>query len=391
MTVEWFDLGQRLHAAATGRPAARLLHAPVVAVAHPVAVRATRRRGAGIADVAVEIATPGGGCDRATGVEGLDLLGAAGVTVTSAVPSTLLHDSPGTLDELLRLAHAAPPGSDRDDVAAHIAWWHDRRDFPGGRAVVDLVSVCRTRWALGVEPVAEEIARTWRAWTGVEDDSASGVLDLHERVTAGDPLPHLDVLAEDDLHAWAAARSQHGDGWDWRRQDTASRAALGLRARCDAADLYSAALLSDPLFRRRALHTGHVVQGIWTTTSLRPRRAAVSAARLDARLRPGNAVAGWVGGPDSNAEAGFTGTVAEASVEHGRLTLALTGIGGVPVDSGQPVTLIPAPPDVYQQRRGRRTYRALYADRRSWLTTGRRPTVSRRDVPLAVLVAAAHD
>ena len=41
MTAEWFDLGQRLHAASTGTLAARLRHAPISSGSQPVAVRAS--------------------------------------------------------------------------------------------------------------------------------------------------------------------------------------------------------------------------------------------------------------------------------------------------------------------------------------------------------------
>ena len=44
----------------------------------------------------------------------------------------------------------------------------------------------------------------------------------------------------------------------------------------------------------------------------------------------------------------------------------------------------------HRQRAGRKTYRALYSARRSWLTTGRTPTATRRPVPLDVLVAGAE-
>jgi len=42
-------------------------------------------------------------------------------------------------------------------------------------------------------------------------------------------------------------------------------------------------------------------------------------------------------------------------------------------------------------RHGRSRYRRLYAARRSWLTTGRTPTPSRRPVPLEVLIAGADE
>ena len=386
MTAEWFDLGQRLRAADTGHAVDRLAHAPVVRAARPIAVRA-RLTGQ---HVTVTAAAPHHRPATATGPAALDLLGSLGVSVTTASPATLITDQPTTLGLLHRLALTAARNSDHDAVAAHIAWWRDRADFPGGRAVVDTLAACSLRWVTGTGPAAEKIAATWRRWLDQSDDSTAGLLGLHQRLTAGLPLTWLDLLAEDDVWAYTLAQSEHSDGLDWRRPDSTSRAALGLRGRCDASDLYAAALLTDPLHRRRAVHTGHVVTGTAHLLGDKLRRVEVSCDRLDARLRPGNDVRGWVGTPTTVA-APFSATISAAVVRSARLVMTLSGVGQVygPCD-GQPITLIPQPPSVQRQRAGRRTYRALYSARRSWLTTGRTPTASRRPVPLDVLVAGAE-
>lgn len=386
MTVEWFDLGQRLYAARTGQPVARLAHAPVVAAHRPVAVRA-RRDGD---QVSVTAAAVGVASTLATGPAALDLLGALGVTLAADTAATLVTDDPATLPLLYRLARTAQPDTDHDAVAAHIAWWRDRADFPGGRAVVETLDACRTRWLLGTAPDAERAPATWRRWLAVVDDSVTGLLDLHELLSDGEPLQWLDVLADDDEYAYGQAQTDHGDGYDWRRPDTTSRAALGLRSRCDASDLHAAALLTDPIYRRRAVHTGHVVTGTAHPLRDKLRRVEVTAARLDARIRPGNDVHGWSGPPASNGPA-FSATIASASVHAGRLVLTLSGTTGTGAPSdGATVTLMPQPPSISRQRQGRRTYRALYSARRSWLTTGRTPTATRRPVPLDVLVAGAE-
>lgn len=385
MTVEWFDLGQRLRAASTGQPGHRLQHAPIVRVPHPVAVRA-RLDGRHVSVTAV---APGQRPATATGFAALDLLDSLGVTLTMPVPATLITDAPATLGLLHRLALSAPTDTDLDAVAAHIAWWRDRADFPGGRAVVDTVAACRARWVTGTAPATEASPTTWRHWLTVPDDSVAGLLGLHDRLTDGPPLQWLDTMAEDDLWAFSAAQSEHSDGFDWRRADSTSRAALGLRSRCDAADLYAAALLTDSMHRLRAVHTGHVVTGTAHPLADRLKRVEVTCPRLDARLRPGNDVTGWVGTP-LDAHPVFSASVAEATVHAGRLVLTLTGsTGHVPLD-GQSVTLLPAPPSLQRQRAGRKFYRSLYSARRSWLTTGRTPTVTRRPVPLDVLVAGAE-
>ncbi len=385
MTAEWFDLGQRLRAATSGHPVPRLMHAPVASVLHPVAVRA-RRRGD---QITVTAAAPGQRPATATGHAALDLLGALGVTLAAPSPATLVTDDPATLGSLYRLALTAAPDSDADTVAAHIAWWRDRADYPAGRAVVDTLSACRTRWTLGTDPAAEHHPGPWRSWLGIPDDSVTGLLDLHTLLTAGPPLPWLDVLAEDDVWSYGPAQSEHSDGLDWRRPDSTSRAALGLRSRCDAADLYAAALLTDPIYRRRAVHTGHVVTGTAKPLGDKLKRVEVTCTRLDSRLRPGNALTGWVGGPATSA-APFTASVTAATVHAGHLILTLSGTTGAAPGDGDPVTLTTAPPNPHRQRAGRKTYRALYSARRSWLTTGRTPTATRRPVPLDVLVAGAE-
>src|SRR5699024_10463501 len=119
-------------------------------------------------------------------------------------------------------------------------------------------------------------------------------------------------------------------------------------------------------------------------------KVEVTCSRLDARLRPGNELTGWVGHPHTFGAAPFSATVAASTVKAGSLVLTLTGTtGAVPYD-GQTITLTPTPPNPYRQRAGRATYRSLYSARRSWLTTGRTPTTSRRPVPLDVLVAGAE-
>ena len=385
MTVEWFDLGQRLRAVDTGQAVTRLLHAPLLTVAHPIAARATLTAGR----VTVTAASPGSAPATASGPDALALLGTLGARITALSPPTLITDHPATLGLLHRLALTATPGTPGDDVAALIAWWRDRADFPGGRAVVDTVSACRTRWITGDTPDSETRPTTWRQWLGIPGDSLTGVLRVHELLSTGQPLPFLRALAEDDLYAYTTAQSEHGDGFDWRRPDTPSRAALGLRARCDAADLYAAALLADPLYRVRAVHTGHVLTGTAEPLGDRLKRTRLTCHRLDSRLRPGAAVNGWVGGPEDTA-APFSATVSAAAVEHGQLVLTLSGVTGHAPATGQRATIHPAPPNLARQRQGRRSYRALYADRRSWLTTGRTPTPTRRDVPLDVLVAGAE-
>lgn len=387
MSVEFYDLAQRLHAARTGQPVPRLLHSPVPSIARPLAVRA-RQQGP---SVLVTAACPGSPPVTARDHDALTALGDLGVRVTADTWQTLLTDDPATLPALLHLARRADPDSPAGQVAAHIAWWANRTDFPGSSAVVQLLPGCRARWVTGTVPQAEQQPVTWRTWLQVADDGCAGLLNLLDRLTDAPPLALLDTVAEDDAWSWGRAQSEHTDGWDWRRPDTTGRAAVGLRARCDAADLYAAALLSDPIYRRRAVHTGHAVLGQACQPSTGRNRLSVLCERMDARLRTGNTVTGWTGAPGDSTTDRFHGTVSTTGMHDGRLLLTLTGVTSHRPVEHATVTLIPAAPSTGTMRAGRQRYARLYGARRSWLTTGRTPTPTRRDVPLEVLIAGAED
>ena len=380
MSVEWFDLGARLYAARVGRCVPKLRAAPVVASPHVVAVHASVGRDR----VSVTLLPEGGQPVTATGTKALDALGEAGIRVDAPTPTTLAVDGPGTVAALAALC--ARPGR-RDDVAGHIGWWLDRADFPSGRAVVNVTRACQTRGVPDPPPPDEGGPGGWREWLGVTDRGIDGVRALYRRVTAGPVLPGLALLAEDDVFAWQAAQKSYANGWDWRRPDTPARAAVGLRGRCDAADLYEAALLDDPLWQARAVHTGHVVVGTLHTLPGKIKRAEVRSTRQDTRLRPGKRITGHGGGPGAPGPV-FSGTIETAEVHGGAaLVLTITGVTGTPPNGT--VTLHESGPSAWSQRSARATYAGLYRRRSSWLSTGRFPPVMRRDVPLAVLVAAA--
>ncbi|MBA3019611.1 hypothetical protein [Propionicimonas sp.] len=389
MSAEWFELGQRLHAATSGRLVPRLRHAPLLAGAKPVAVRATEQGGV----VRVSAAAPGGQPGSGQGLDGLALLAGLGVSLDEPEPATLVTDDPGTLRTLLGLARTVAVGCAADAVAGHIAWWADRADFPGGGAVADVVAGCRARWISGQAPKAEYGAALWRDRLGVGDASVAGVLDVYAQATAGDPLRFLSDLATDDSFSYDMARKAHCDGWDWRRPDQTSRAACGLRGRCDAADLYAAALLSDPLWRARSVHAGSVVVGrIAVDAPATQRVVPVACARLDARLRAGAEVLWWLGAPGEVPDADYTGTVGAGAVVGGQLVLDVkTPFNRPTLKAGDLVTLMPAPPSVHRQHHGQMVYRKLQYSRRSWLTSGTAPAVRRRSVPLDVLLAGASD
>lgn len=387
MSADVFDLGLRMRAEKTRTVARRLVAAPVAPVCDVVAVSMERAR----SGVTFRVATPDAGTHSGSGADVLDALAAVGVSM--AAQTTVVVDGLATVDVLAGLARKVDASSSLGDVAAHVGWWAERADFPGGHAVCDVLSACRQRWVCGTAPSAERAVETWSDWLGLPSagNAAETLLGLHGRVSDGVALTHLDVLAEDHEYWWTRAQTGFAEGWDWTRPDTTSRAALGLRSRCDAADLYEDGLMQDPLFRLRGLHTGHVVVGVAARVAGdKLARVVVTSDRLDARLRAGTRVTGWVGAPQSSGPR-FTGEVLSTRAAGSRLQITLTGvsrsmIGADPVA----VTLHEAGPDPFGQRRSRGNLRGLYMTRRSWLTTGRTPTPTRRDVPLAVLVAGAN-
>jgi hypothetical protein len=400
MTAEWFDLGQRLYAATTGRLTARLAGAPIPATDHPVAIRA-RETGP---VVTVTAAVPGRAEATASGPAALTLLGNLGVLVSGSAWRTLVTDDHRTLPALLALARSAGPDGDTADTAAHLAWWADRADFPGSAAVVPLLAACRARWVTGSAPDDEHRAATWRAWLHVPRDDCAAMLAMLDLLHDGQPLALLDKIREDDQRCWVAAQREHADQRDWRHPDSTARAAAGLRSRCDTADLYAAALLTDPQHRLRAVHTGHVVTGqARYTAGVRAKAATpgtpavrgkqgsvtVTCDRMDCRLRPGADVTGWVGSPGDTGRSVFHGTVTAAAVSAGALHLTVTGPATNHPVTGDHVTLHPAAPSPRVLVEGRARYDRLYSTRTSWLTTGRTPGPERRDVPLDVMVAAA--
>lgn len=393
MTVEWFDLGQRLKALDRGRCVPRLRHAPMLPGSRPVAVRVRRQPRSG--RVLVEAAGRDGALAAGWDMDGLAALAAVGASLDQATPATLVVDDPGTLHGLVGLARRVGAGDRLEAVAAQVGWWADRADFPGGLAVADLIAGCRARWVTGQSPDAEGTMAVWRRWLDVADSHLAGMLAVYDLICAGDVLPLLAELGDDDAYSYGQASKALTEGWDWRRPDTVSRAAVGLRSRCDAADLYGAALLTDPLWRLRQVHTGEVVVGEVTDDVPAANLAVVEVrcARLDARLRAGTDLVWWVGGPATPIRAGgWVGTVRQAAVEQGHLLLSVR-VGArrdAPVQAGETVTLMPAPPSVHRQRSGRQSYRRLQYSRRSWLVTGRPATTSRRTVPLDVLLAGAE-
>ena len=387
MTAELYDLGMRLAAAARGRPADRLAGAPLSCPAAPVAVRAVQRKGL----VTAAAAVPGQAEQHASGPAVLDMLDRMGVQITAAPWRTLVTQDDATLPALLALARAAGRDGRHAGTAAHIGWWADRADFPGSTGVVPLLRACRERWVTGTAPAYEASARTWRAWLRVPGSGCTVMLAMLARVQAGSPLPLLASIEADTAESWELAQAAFAAGTDWRQPDTAASAAIGLWARNDAADLYTAALLHDPLYRRRAVHSGHVVTGTARIPDPEVKTTiTVTCNRADGRLREDDEVTGWTGSLAARPDQVFRGTIAAAEISGGTLMLTVACGRRHPKDNTL-VTLHAADP-VPKAMMSLRGYRErLYQAPRSWMATGRMPGPERREVPLGVLVAGAGD
>lgn len=393
MTVEYYDLGQRLRAAATGTPTPRMLYAPCLRPTSPVAVTVARgRRGA----ITVEAVTADGAA-TASGSTALDALARVGVT-TATMPRTLIVADRHTLTTLARAARAnSSPAT--VDAAAIIAWWEQRAEHPGSGAVLPLVSACRERWALGTDPRAEREIGAWLSWLRVQGHDGAALLHLADVVSSGPPLPGLDVAREADARSWDYFGERLVRGYNWRRTDTRTEAALGLATRSDATELYSSLRMRDPLAAVREQFAGNLVTGTVLACAGRG-PARIASTQPLCRLRPDTDVQGWRGtavqvpsaaqddhprltghlsSVTTNADQSIDLTIDDVTVRHGQI---------VP---GDVVTLRTAAVNPNQQSRGRHNLRARYTSASNWLSSGADPVVRRREVPLDVAIAAADD
>jgi hypothetical protein len=234
-------------------------------------------------------------------------------------------------------------------------------------------------------------------------------------VTAGTTLPGLDENAAADDRSWAYHLTRLAGGWDFRRPDTATEAALGLATRCDAADLFDSLRLDDPLVADRARFDGTIITG--TLTWLNQRTAELRADHLTCRLRSDKVIEGTTTGPAPGAFPGsaistcptlFRATVTDTRMgSDGTLTIHLEDVSlrraqpGATSQSarqsaapalavGQSVQLRPERVQAKQQQQSRTNRRSRYTGH-NWLIRSATPTPKRRDVPWDVVLAAASD
>jgi hypothetical protein len=399
MSVELYDLGQRLHAATRGVPAARSRYAPCLPATNPIAV-AIGPTGTGATGLSLAAAT-GSASDHRDAEDGLELLAHLGVDLARAHRTLVVPDR-DTLRALAALADAAPPGSRHDEQAAIVNWWVQRAEHPGSGAVLVLAEACSARWALGTAPRAEQDIATWCRWLGVADQSAPNLLRLAHLVADGHTLNGLLDLHETDTRSWTFHRERLQGGRPWRALDSRMEAALGLATRSDSADLYASLRLGDPLVALRESHDGGVITGTIThagTDGGKVRDFTVSTTRLACRLRSGAQVQGWSGAPLDlpTATTTFTGLLGDIRVSSTAsgpvlsLTVEDTVIRPNTLAVGSTVCIRPRAVDPKRQSFGRRTIGQRYRREGNWLAKGTTAPLHRRDVPLDVAIAAADD
>lgn len=390
MTVEFYDLAQRLYADQSGQPVLKVAASLFTLSPQAIYVEAHQDDAKG-APVAT-IGTASGSPITTKGVRVLRALAAAGARMdTTGEAVQLVIPDAASLAVLAGIAraHSQHPEDAVRAASAVVGWWVDRAGYPGTSAVINLLAHSRQRYITGAVPSRERHASFWRSAFGVQPGIA-GLVGWAARISRGEGLAALTSIREDDTYTYRLAAQRYEKRFDWTRNEPPPVAAMGLRMRCDTADLWESALLSDRLWRHRAVHTGHVTGGevIHATRAF----FTLKCPRLDSRLRVGADVVGWIGGVDSYDRATlFYGSVHAAHAVNGALTLTIAGVpyGNRP-NPGDWVTLMPAPPNEKTVRMGRARYRKLLFRGDSWIASGKTPGVRRRDVPLDVLCAAAE-
>lgn len=390
MTVEFFDLARRLYAAKTRKPVMQVAASLFTMGMNTIFVDAEKpESGPASATIWRHGAAP---TTVTGGVPVLRALAAAGAVMDphGFTPQLVVQDG-ASLAVLENVARAAARHDD-DAVrgaSAVVGWWVDRSGYPGTNAVVDLLAHSRQRYITGAIPSREQEAKYWRGVFALGDGPA-GTEAWASRIAKGDPLELAAIIRENDAYAYRAAAERFAQGWSWTGKEPAPIAAMGLRARCESADLWEAALRTDRLWRHRAVHTGHVTGG--TVTSATRSTFTVACPRMGSRLRAGSDIVGWIGGVDSADRAViFHGEIQSAEAHAGELHLTVARVQAANRPSiGHWVTLMPAPPNDRIVRMSRSRYRRLLFQGDSWIAAGKPPGVRRRDVPLDVLVAAAE-
>jgi hypothetical protein len=391
-SVELFDLGMRLRAAATGQCQPRLAHRVAVGEWPMVAVRV---QGKGSAAV-VSVERPGQAV----------LHGPLGCVLTSLVPDDtgpecLVVASRSQLRRLVGLAIDEAEGGPHDSAAARLGWWGQRAEHPGSAAVVVVADDCRQRWVTGAGPEAESDADTWAAWLGTAASRpTASLLATAGILRTGTMLATLGRRSRPDGEAVRGGdEGREGDdarSWDafvrspnarWRAWDSPRAAAIGLRSRSDAADFFARVLLDDPTWAVRARFEGRVVAA--TVDSMSGVTVRLVAHQSACRHRPGSKIV-----LRRSAGAALTADLGTAAVgSDGRLVLDVETARNARshLSVGERVEVVSPPVSLGSLVRGRTNLASRYALPAWTRDRGATAPDIRREVPLDVLVAAADD
>lgn len=391
MSADLYDLATRLRAAHHGAVVHRSTHATALVPFHPVALTTTRNSDGSI----TLAATSDGQHAEGTDADALAALDTLCVDLTEA-HRTLVIATRTDLRALADLAHRhgrSTSALGHQRVASVLAWWVQRADHPGTGAVLVVVDALRDRYTLPTGPEAERHLATWCTALAVPTTGPAALLDLATLATSGTALQGLGEAREADHRSWAYHRDRMLAGRPWATRDSRREAALGLTARCHAAELHDSNRLRDPLVAAREAFTGNVVTG--HVTHADRHTLTIVTSRPISRLRVDGEVTGWVGtalDADATTTRLTRGRLSAATIDTtGTLTLTIADVltRPSPLTVGTPITVLARPADPRQQSNGRRNLADRYRPRTNWLANGTAPDPRRRDVPLDVVIAAA--
>lgn len=380
-TTAAMDTFYRLRARATRTAAQRTTYAPTLPPASPLAVTA---------DGPSFHISDGRSTDTIDTDGLLTALTDARVTARHTTHRTLVVDTTATLHALASLARQT---STPTEIAAALDWWAQRAAHPGTGATRVLSRVLPLRWTLGLPPTAKPDLHDWATWTGTDEgtNTAETALALATALGQGSTLPWLLDCHGEDSRSWTWLREHQVPRW--RAYDSRRDAALGLLTRSQSAEYYDSLRLADPLIADAETRTGTVVET--SVTAVDGKTATLAARGTLNRHRAGTAVRGWRGDataarPDSFALSGVLGDVIVDA--NGTLVLAIIDmVKPGQVEVGDPITLRPRTIDPFQQSTFRSTYGRHFGSGRNWLARAAAPTLTRRAVPLDVVVAAAEE
>lgn len=190
MTVEFYDLAQRIYAQRSGHPVLRVAGALFVLDPQAIMLTATQTRGVVTASVAVadQPAT------QVSGMGVLRALAAAGARFDAPMRQLVVAGA-SDLTALVGLARAHSGSDDpaSREAAAVVGWWADRAGYPGTSAVVDLCAHSRQRYITAAVPAAERSAEHWRSVFAVGEGTA-GLWRWAQHLANGTPLTALNQV-----------------------------------------------------------------------------------------------------------------------------------------------------------------------------------------------------